>query len=136
MIFKREAQYMSSLKTFLVCLCLALFLPATARTSENLFEVFAGCAGRLSAEMEHAWLMGDPEASTLEHQRLTFISLLEATQPEDAAHRALTHRIEHKMAQASLLTIATFGVDTRRARIAHAPALTFRHKCEPLLLDG
>ena len=103
---------MGSLKTYALA-CTIAFAAAPALSTGNLHHLFAGCAGRFSAEMEHAWLMGNVEADLFEDRRRTFLSLMEAVMPANSAREVLRYRIENKMAHASLLTISTFGSDRR-----------------------
>lgn len=114
----------------------ALLLAANGSLAhDGLHHVFAGCVGRLSAEMEHAWLVGSAEADALADQRLVFLSLLEATTSPEHARTTLSYRIEVKMAHASLLTQATFHGDTPRARAADDMAFAHLSACRRLLLD-
>ena len=131
-----DAQNMSRIKTFTLILLAFFALARPALASGDLHIVFAGCVGRFSAEMEHAWLMGDGSADTYEGHRSAFISLMEATMPEGSGSRVLHQRLDHKMAHASLLTLATFGTDARRARAASLAAKSYRLECEQLLLRG
>lgn len=86
--------------------------------------------------MEHAWLMGSVEADLFEDRRRTFLSLMDAVMPADLARDVLRHRIENKMAHASLLTISTFGSDPKLAEAATSAARAYRLGCERILLDG
>lgn len=97
--------------------------------------VFAGCVGRMSAEMEHAWLLGQDGEEALE-RRAVFLSLLEATSEPAQAREILAHRIASKMSQASLLTVATFGDDTERALRAAEVSQAQVAGCQRLLLDS
>ncbi len=90
----------------------------------------------MSAEMEHAWLTNDPAADGYRDQRLVFLTLLDATLPQGQERDALHHRIEAKMAQASLLTIATFSDRDDRARHARLRAQWHRTACTKMLLDS
>ncbi|MEP1612083.1 MAG: hypothetical protein ABJL72_09190 [Roseobacter sp.] len=121
-----------------ICVAVSLFALWGSPTYPNspLSHTFAGCVGRFSAELEHAWLMSKPETSDLEAQRLTFLSLLDATLTQEHARKTLTYRIEVKMAHASLLTLATFGQDAHHARKAKNAALRHITTCQNLLLDG
>ncbi|MEX0339551.1 MAG: hypothetical protein AB3N11_10975 [Arenibacterium sp.] len=127
---------MSGLRTSALLCVVLLVLARPAAASDEIYNVFAGCAGRFSAEMEHAWLMGDAAADEYESQRHTFISLTEAAIPAEKTRAVLHHRLDHKLAHASLLTIATFGQDDRRARAARSAAKAYRQACEQLLLRG
>ncbi len=104
---------MSGLKTLLTLL---IVLPSPGGAAErSLMSDFATCAGRFSAELEHAWLMSDELADEIERRRHMFIDLLEAAIPSEQSCHALHLRIEAKVAHASLLTQATFSPDQERA---------------------
>ncbi len=126
---------MSSLKTLLLA---GVILPLSAPVfaSGPLHYVFAECVGRFSAEMEHAWLLGDTEADAYQDRRETFIALMEATMPTEAARDVLAYRIDNKIAHAALLTAASFGQDDKRAQRAKIIAQSYRKSCERLLLDS
>lgn len=127
---------MSRKRTIFASLALLLAVNTPATAQMPLFETFASCTGRLSAQMEHAWLMNDPAADALETQRLTFVSLLDAVTPEADRKAALNHRIEAKMAHAALLTTADFGTDTQRANWAKRQSHHHLSICQRLLLDS
>ena len=107
-----------------------------AEAREDLPWIFAACAGRLSAEIEHAWILGDSETANYENQRRAFVSLAEATIPDQGSRALLNHRIEAKLAQARLLTVATFQTDPKRAKFAERMASTHINACRMLLLGG
>lgn len=90
----------------------------------------------MSAEMEHAWLTNDPAADAYKGQRLTFLTLLDATLPAGQERAALHHRIEAKLAHASLLTIATFSDRAERADHARTRAEWHLSACTEMLLDS
>ncbi|UYV38949.1 hypothetical protein N4R57_08020 [Rhodobacteraceae bacterium D3-12] len=146
---------MSSLRTHRAGYCLAIscFLamalpqaaastdtaaqPATALRAappDPLLHRFANCAGRLSALMEHQWLVDGPASETTRDERAAMLALLDAVMPPGHARHVLNWRIEAKAAHAALLTRATFGRDTAQA--ARAQSLATRHmaQCTALLL--
>ncbi len=131
---------MSGLKTFqaitAILILLSLAVPArlTARPLDPLTAEFAACTGRLSALMEHQWLLSDPEADRTKARRAAMIALMEAAMPTDAAPAALARRIEAKHAQAVLLTRATFGTGGAQARWAAARAEAEISRCIANLL--
>lgn len=86
--------------------------------------------------MEHAWLLGSDEAETYQDQRLTFVSLLDATVAQDRKQRAMNYRIEAKLAHAALLSTASFSDDLSRATRARAAADQYLVSCKRLLLDS
>jgi hypothetical protein len=53
--------------------------------------------------------MGEPEADTTEARRAAMLDILEALLPDDRKSDALNWRIEAKVAQAALLSRATFS---------------------------
>ena len=80
--------------------------------------------------------MGDSRADGLQEQRTVFLSLLGATLPAEEARQTLQHRIETKLAHASLLTRATFGEDKLHAETAKTVARGYVSACQNLLLDS
>ena len=124
---------MDALRTLILALVCALPLKATAM--EPLHMVFAGCLGRYSAEVEHHWLQNEAATEVAAH-RLTFQSLYEANVPREAAREALHHRIAAKMAQAALLTTASFHDDPARAADARAIATAQISTCRRMLLES
>ena len=125
---------MGGLKTLLLVL-LALPNPVRAR-EDTLVTAFATCAGRFSAELEHAWLMYDERASEFEHRRKQFIDLLNATVPSDRRRHALSLRIDAKLAHAQLLTQATFSGDADRSAWAVRRAKSEIANCTGYLLES
>ena len=64
---------MGVLKTLLLAGLCAVSLTAQARADpQRLALTMAGCIGRFSAEMEHAWLMQDARSAVLADQRKAF----------------------------------------------------------------
>lgn len=99
---------MGGMKTFaIIFLCLATSVQAD---SDRLWQTFATCAGRLSAEMEHRWLLVEP-VDEITAQRAALIDILDAVQPTGQGSEVLSWRVAAKMAHAALLTRATFGHD-------------------------
>ena len=103
--------------------------------ADDLFKTFAGCAARFSAAMEHAWLMGE-DAEELTSSRRKFVSMLDATLPADRGAEALNHRVAVKMAQATLLTSASFSGDAEKADRARQLSERYLASCRRLLLDS
>nr|WP_170539807.1 hypothetical protein [Ruegeria arenilitoris] len=101
-----------------------------------MVKSFAGCAGRFSAEMEHAWLLNDPKAQDYELLRGGFVSLLEATVTAEEAELVLSHRVNSKRAHARLLHTATFGSDITAASAARQTASDLLDQCSLLILGG
>lgn len=127
---------MSRIKTLAAVLVLASCLSAKAEDRLALTERMAICAGRMSAELEFAWLLSDPAAEHFETQRLRFIDILNALGPTEDPRQHLALRIDAKMAHAGLLTTAFFGHDAPRAIWAKRHATHHRESCQNLLLDS
>jgi len=102
---------MGALRKAIAALAVAAFPSGPLGAAPDIFWTFAGCTGRLSALMEHQWLMSDPASDRTKAQRAAMITLLEATTPAEQLRPALSRRIQAKEAQARLLTRATFNDD-------------------------
>lgn len=105
------------LETFLAAIAVG-FLAGSPATADPLLRTFSVCAGRLSAVMEHQWLTDGPASEGTARSRAAMLSLVESVLPPDQAPRALHWQIEAKVAQAALLTRATFAGDPVAARRA------------------
>ncbi len=131
---------MGRLKTRLcrVALCLTLLSQAPAVDARTLFDplpIFAACTGRLSAVMEFQWLVQDPRSDATQTRRDQMAELLEAvTAPEDRV-RAMSLRIEAKVAEAALLRVARFGRDRQVADWAMARAERLVAECQALVIS-
>lgn len=126
---------MGGLKTLFAALSLAAATAGPLRAGQDMHWTFADCAGRLSALMEHQWLMGDPRADQTKAQRAAMIGLMEATMPPHEGREVLARRIEAKQAQAVLLTRATFNRDSADADWALRRAEMQISACVGLLLS-
>lgn len=71
-------------------------------------RTFAICTGRLSALMEHQWLMQDPGADFTKAQRDAFDDLIQSVIPPDASG-TMALRVEAKAATAQALQRADFA---------------------------
>lgn len=127
---------MSSLRTQALRALVILGLSGPAMADDTMLRLFAGCTGRISAEMEHAWLVNDTRADALQAQRVQFVSILEAIVPPERARDMLNYRIDTKLAHSAILTTARFGTDARRADMAKKQALSLVRQCQSLLLDS
>ena len=127
---------MKTILGFAVIAVCAAGQAAAMDQSDRLERVFAGCAGRLSAEMEHAWLIDGDESDALQAQRSAFVAMLEASTPQGQERSVLAYRIDTKMAHASLLTLATFHEDEQRAETARLLAHQHVAQCRTLLLGA
>lgn len=126
---------MGGLKTLFAVLTIAAPLCGPVRADEDLLRTLATCTGRLSAEMEHHWLMGDRRADQTEAQRDALADVLEAMAPPEFGRTLLAWRVEAKMAQVSLLSRATFNSDNADAEWARRQAETLISHCVALVLS-
>ncbi|ROU00271.1 hypothetical protein [Histidinibacterium lentulum] len=119
----------------LLALVALLPLPALAApdTPEDRLRTFATCAGRLSARLEHHWLMSDPPGETESHRETT-LDILALLTPPDRATEALALRIQAKASFAALLSRATFGTDPADRLWAETHARRLLAPCTDLLL--
>jgi hypothetical protein len=114
---------------------LLVFLQAPAISAQTAdLQTFASCAGRLSALMEHQWLLSDPASDLTARQRDAMLSLVSAMSSPDQEATALTWRIEAKAAQAGLLSLARFGTKDRTAAQAARRSDDLLGMCRSLLL--
>ena len=127
---------MSGLKTLCLGLALTLSVAGAAQALDDLTREFAYCTGRYSAEMEHSWLINDPAAGDQEARRADFVALLEAVAPPDAGPAILNHRISAKVAQAALLTRASFAESSEIREQSRAQASLLLESCDGFLLQG
>lgn len=97
--------------------------------------MLASCTGRLSAQLEHQWLLQDPDADRTERSRATMIDLLDLVTDPDTAHEALHIRIVAKEAQSRLLMRAMFNGDRDDAAWARKRAEAQVSACAGLLLS-
>lgn len=124
------------MRTLLCAATLSLSTAFGALADVSLAQVFASCAGRYSAEMQHAWLVDGSQAAEFKGKRDVFVSLTEASASNEAVSQLLNNRIEAKHAHAQLLTTAQFQTDRRRANAAMRMASHHISACRQLLLGG
>lgn len=110
-------------------------LSAQTLDVQQQLKTFATCAGRLSAVMEHQWMFDGPASEHTEDLRDAVLELVEAAMPPERGSEVLHWRISAKVAQAALLTRATFNNDTRDAARARAQADRLARACMGLLLS-
>lgn len=96
-------------------------------------DLFATCTGRLSATMEHQWLMSDPASAETARQRAAMIDLMEAVMGDDP-DRMLQLRIEGKMAHAALLQRGYLNADAEDAAWAQRRSANEIGYCLHLML--
>ena len=124
---------MGGMKTLVCAVCILAGLPAGA---EPLTQIFASCTGRFSAELEHAWLMGNPDADLFAVRRARFEDLLNASADEGDATHLLNVRIAAKVAHAQMLTVADFSGDSDELDWARRRLDSEIGYCTSFLLDG
>lgn len=107
---------------------------ARADTDTDLVQTFADCAGRLSAEIEHAWLVGGADRAFFEERRDATLGLLAAVTEEAQSARAMDLRVRAKHAHARLLLHARFHTDPHTARLSGRRAATRIRACMAMLL--
>lgn len=106
--------------------------PALAQSSD--LAIFATCAGRFSALMEHQWLLSDPGSDETGQQRAAMLSLVDAVTRPGEEPRALNLRIEAKVAQATLYSAASFDRNEKTATQAARRSEELIGACRALLL--
>ncbi|WP_162183074.1 hypothetical protein [Pseudooceanicola atlanticus] len=135
-------RHMELVRSLAIIACLALAGKGSAAPEDQSLGhalsdpvvIFAGCAGRFSAELEHRWLMSrDPGRAR--HRRQAMVDLLDAVRPSDRGPEILARRLEAKHAQAQLLQRAEFSTDPAEARMARQRARRAVAGCEALLLS-
>lgn len=125
---------MSILRTIILS-SLALLPAGGVFAHDNPLQTFAACAGRLSAVMEHQWLMQDPTSEATEAQRATMLTLVDAIMTPDQGRDVLSWRVDAKQAHAVLLKRATFNPDRTDAAWALRRADAELAACTGLLLS-
>ena len=96
--------------------------------------MIAGCTGRLSAQMEHQWLMGR-SGDDARDRRGAMLDILDAMITPDTGRQVLARRIEAKYAQSRLLQRAEFNDDPKDANRARTRAEIEIANCTALLLS-
>ncbi|MDF1854363.1 hypothetical protein [Pseudooceanicola sp.] len=126
-------------KTFLVAIGLSLpLISGAARamptTAADPVMTFAVCTGRLSAQMEHQWIVDPPASDATRSQRARMLALLDAVLLPEQGPQALNWRIEAKQAQTQLLARALNSSERREADYAARLARRELAACNALLL--
>jgi hypothetical protein len=80
----------------LLCFFLTLASPGFADMSspEGQLRAFANCAGRLTAQLEHQWLMQSEASDITQHQRSQIVDILHSIIPEDRGREVLSWRTD------------------------------------------
>ena len=115
---------MGGLKTYIraTALICALAAPLAARAGTDIpddpLHFFATCAGRLSALMEHQWLVDGPASEVTKARRAAVLEVVEAMMPPGSETRVMAWRVEAKAAHAMLLGQSRQGDPAAMARAA------------------
>lgn len=125
---------MGVLKTLVCAVSLTCLATTAAKPDEDLLRRVTDCVGRMSAQIEHHWLLSDQPTEQIEMQRSHLVDILDALTSPDSATRILSNRIDAKMAHAALLTQAAFANDGRRAKWAEKRAEDELALCGTILL--
>ena len=129
---------MGVLKTYLrvpALLC-ALSSPMAAQAQPDIpddpLRFFATCAGRMSALMEHQWIVDGPASDVTKLHRAAVLDLVAALTPPGDEARVMAWRLEAKAAHAALLAATQYGESVAAMR-ASRRALALYLECEALL---
>ena len=119
----------------LAALLCALSAPLPARADgdipEDPLRFFATCAGRMSALMEHQWIVDGPASEATRNRRAAVLDLVAALTPPGQEAQVMGWRIEAKAAHAALLAhtrhgdAASIARATRRASQLQDQCTTF-----------
>ena len=130
-----HAQNMGVLKTLGLATCFTCLAATAAKPDNDLLRRVTDCVGRLSAQIEHHWLLSDQPTEQIETQRAHLIDIQDTLMTPDTATKILSKRIDAKMAHATLLTQAAFSDDDRRATWAEKRAKQELSQCGTILLE-
>lgn len=131
---------MGILKTLMLTCTLSLSVTGTTLRAQSLatddpLQLFATCAGRLSAVMEYQWIFDGPASEITQSQRDNVVQLIDAVMPADQTRQVMQWRIAAKYAHAALLSRATFNDDPSDAAWADRMAARLTRECTGLLLS-
>lgn len=131
------------MKTFLIVIGLfcAGAVWALPQSPSQRAQLFATCAGRYSALVEHQRLFDGVASEQAEDQKKIFETLLEAVMPHALAwgmpgHMALDWRLTAKHAQAQLLQKGAFQTDDDIARRSRHVATALLSDCHMFVLGA
>lgn len=131
---------MGTLKTLLAATI--LYLPCHAGEVGPAFSVsdyplmqFATCAGRLSALMEHQWLVDGPASEQTAKEVAALSDIVQALIVPGQGRQVLALRIEAKVAQRALLMQADFGTDPRLGTQAARRSAELIGACRAMVLS-
>lgn len=129
---------MGALKIYLctpLLLC-ALAAPAAAQTDsdipDNPLHFFATCAGRMSALMEHQWLVDGPASDITKARRSAVLDVVASLTPPGQEAQVMAWRVAAKAAHAALLGQSRHGPAPDQTRAAKRAAMLLQ-SCEAYL---
>ncbi len=129
---------MGDLKTLrlvpaLIC---ALAAPPGVRADTDIpddpLHFFATCAGRMSALMEHQWLVDGPASEITQARRELVLDVVASLTPPGQEVQVMAWRVEAKAAHAALLGQSRHGPAPDQTRAAKR-AETLLRSCEAYL---
>jgi hypothetical protein len=102
-------------------------------------QIFETCAGRLSAEIAHRWLVDPASADPIAEMRDEFDAVIEAVLPDALAWGLppalpMHWRVSAKAMQGSLLATATFSLDPAQAARARHIATAHLAACNGIVI--
>lgn len=129
---------MGGLRTYLraTALLCALAAPLAAQAETDIpadpLHFFATCAGRMSALMEHQWIVDGPASDLTKQKRQSVLDVLDALTPPGGERQVMGWRVEAKAAHATLLAATRHGDPAATARAARR-ALALQRECDAFL---
>jgi hypothetical protein len=129
---------MGIMKTLLSAFIVCGLSSSAAWSDERFLSRVTECVGRLSAEIEHQWLLTDDSSDTsdrIETVRSDFLDILQTLVTPDTASKAMSGRIDAKVAHAALLSQATFSLNARQSAWALRRAKSELDACRDMLLS-
>lgn len=119
-----------------MALACALSAPLAARGQTDIpddpLRFFAACAGRMSALMEHQWIVDGPASEATKARRADLLDLVTALTPPGAEAQVMGWRVEAKAAHAALLARSRKGDTATTARAARQ-AIALQNQCMAFL---
>jgi hypothetical protein len=99
--------------------------------ADDPLYLFATCTGRLSALMEHQWIVDGPASDRTRQDRDAMLTLVEAAMRQGAEVQVMAWRIEAKVAHAALLAQSR-SLDVAQAKRAERRAGLLMRDCSAI----
>ena len=99
---------------------------------DDPLRFFASCAGRMSALMEHQWIVDGPASDVTKTRRADILDLVAALTPPGQEAQVMGWRVEAKAAHAALLAQSRHGDAATIARAARQ-AIALHDQCTAFL---